>query len=268
MLKRIAAALIALPIFFLAVYFTPDWVLPVLLSLLAALAAYEILHNTHLVRSRALLTLAVLMSAASALLSSLFDLPAAALIVPPAVVIFSAAIFSRKRIDLTAIFVSFFAVLFIPAALASVSRIRAMEHGAALVLLPFLSAWITDTFAYFTGFAIGRHKLAPRISPKKTVEGSIGGVVGCVLVTAAYHLIAVRIWGVSFRLPLLCLLAAAASVVSQLGDLSLSYVKRSFSIKDYGTIMPGHGGVLDRFDSVLFTAPLYELLLTVISVIL
>lgn len=267
MLKRTVVALVALPLFFLAVYFTPEWVLPVALGLLAGLAAYEMLHNTGLLTCPALLTAAIALSALAVPLTFYFDLPLVALVVPAAVVIFVIAIASKGKISYTEIFGTFFTVIFIPMALGSIVRIRAMEGGMSLVILPFIAAWITDTFAYFTGRAFGRHKLAPEISPKKTVEGSLGGILGCIAIMLAYNYVSGAIWGVAYRLPLLAVIAAAGSIISQAGDLAMSYIKRGFGVKDYGTIMPGHGGVLDRFDSVLFTAPFLELLLNYITVI-
>ncbi len=268
MRKRTIAALVALPLFFLAVYFTPEWVLPVALGLLAGLAAYEMLHNTGLLTSPALLAAAIVLSVLAVPITFYLDLPLVALIVPATVVIFVIALASHETITCFEIFGTFFAVVFIPMALGSIVRIRAMENGISLVILPFITAWITDTFAYFTGRAFGRHKLAPNISPKKTIEGAVGGVLGCIAVMLAYNYVAGSIWNVSFHLPLLTVFAVLGSVISEIGDLAMSYIKRGFGIKDYGTIMPGHGGVLDRFDSVLFTAPLIELLLTYIPVIL
>ena len=268
MLKRTVVALVALPLFFLAVYFTPEWVLPAALGLLAGLAAHEMLHNTGLVTSRILLTAAILLSIISIPLTFYFDLPLVALVVPSAVIIFVIAIASKGKISNSEVFGTFFTVIFMPMALGSIVRIRAMEGGITLVILPFIAAWITDTCAYFTGRALGRHKLAPEISPKKTVEGSIGGILGCIAVMLAYNYVAGAIWGVSYSLPLLAVIAASGSIISQAGDLAMSYIKRGFGIKDYGTIMPGHGGILDRFDSVLFTAPFIELLLSYITVIL
>lgn len=126
--------------------------------------------------------------------------------------------------------------------------------GSYLYLMIFIGAWITDVFAYFCGMLLGRggkHKLIPDVSPKKTVEGAIGGVVFCVLAMLAFGLILEAT--VDFRTNLLVFAAAGlvASVVSQVGDLSMSVIKRTYGIKDYGKIFPGHGGILDRFDSIL-----------------
>ena len=122
---------------------------------------------------------------------------------------------------------------------------------SAMVWLIFLTAFGTDIMAYFTGLAIGKHKLCPGISPKKTVEGAIGGVLGSVLFCGMF--------GYFFESGFLlhCIaIGALGGAVSQLGDLTASVFKRNMGIKDYGNLIPGHGGILDRFDSVLFTAPM------------
>lgn len=123
--------------------------------------------------------------------------------------------------------------------------------GSIYIWLVFISAFATDTFAYFTGVTIGKHKLYPRVSPKKTIEGSLGGIIGC--------LITVMIFSVYFKLDNLiaiAILSIILSVMSQIGDLTASTIKRTANIKDYGDIIPGHGGILDRFDSILFTTPI------------
>ena len=132
------------------------------------------------------------------------------------------------------------------------------ELGKYLYLLPFLGAWITDTFAYFTGRLFGKHKLSPEVSPKKTVEGSIGGILFCTLSFVIYALVMMNmtdINNVAF-LPVMALAGAFISVLTQSGDLIASLIKRERGIKDYGNLFPGHGGVMDRFDSVLAGAPL------------
>ncbi|MDL2294002.1 phosphatidate cytidylyltransferase [Ruminococcaceae bacterium OttesenSCG-928-D13] len=139
------------------------------------------------------------------------------------------------------------------------------------VFLILAYAWGGDTFAYFTGRAFGKHKLAPVVSPKKTVEGAIGGVLGSmllgVLITVAYIQIAGRFFGsekVRFSYYIIiAVFGIVASALGVVGDLFASAVKRQCGIKDYGTIFPGHGGILDRFDSVLFIAPLVSIVVTV-----
>lgn len=134
-----------------------------------------------------------------------------------------------------------------------------MSLGAAFLWVMFLGTWSSDTFAYFAGYAFGKHKMAPVISPKKTIEGFIGGLIGTTAVVTAL--------GTHLGMPALSMagLGVAICVLATLGDLVESVVKRYTGIKDSGTLIPGHGGVLDRFDSVLFTAPLvyYFLLMSV-----
>ncbi len=134
--------------------------------------------------------------------------------------------------------------------------IRASEMGKITIWLLFVAAWSTDTFAYFTGMAIGRHRLCPDISPKKTSEGAAGGFVGCIICVFIYVKIISGINGYGIEPTNVFFFAAIASVFSQLGDLAASCIKREVGVKDYGNLIPGHGGVLDRFDSSLLIAPL------------
>lgn len=127
----------------------------------------------------------------------------------------------------------------------------AFLDGNILIWLIFITAFATDTFAYFTGKAIGKNKLCPNLSPKKTVEGSIGGIVGSLIITYIF----IKFNNIDKAISLM-LLSLFCSIMAQIGDLSASRIKRLVNIKDFGKIMPGHGGVLDRFDSILFTAPI------------
>ncbi len=122
--------------------------------------------------------------------------------------------------------------------------------GSPLIWLVFLTAFGTDIMAYFTGMAFGKHKLCPNLSPKKSIEGAVGGVLGSVLFCGIFAWFAMPDF-----LGICLIIGVFGSVVAQLGDLSASAFKRRMGIKDYGNLIPGHGGILDRFDSVLFTAP-------------
>ena len=129
--------------------------------------------------------------------------------------------------------------------------------GKYVYLAVFIGAWVTDTFAYFCGMLFGRggkHKLIPDVSPKKTVEGSIGGIVFCVLAMVLFGVIINSITDLHANYLVLIGAGLLASAVSQIGDLCMSVIKRTYGIKDYGKLFPGHGGVLDRFDSVLAVA--------------
>lgn len=143
------------------------------------------------------------------------------------------------------------------------------QHGLFYLLMLLFSAWGSDIGAYFIGVRFGKHKLCPQISPKKTVEGFLGGIFGSViLMEAAAALYCLVIFpDTTFSVLAVAVLAAFCAVISVLGDLSFSLIKRHYGIKDYGNIMPGHGGVLDRFDSVIFVAPVFALILQFLPIV-
>ncbi len=150
---------------------------------------------------------------------------------------------------------AFFGMCYVSVLMSFVYHTRAMEDGVYFVWLILLSAWGSDTLAYCTGRLFGRHKMAAKLSPKKTVEGAVGGILGAALLGFIYGSIFKT--GITTDYPqAVCALACAAgAVISMIGDLAASAIKRNHDIKDYGNLIPGHGGVLDRFDSMLFAAP-------------
>ena len=158
---------------------------------------------------------------------------------------------------------AFFGFFYVAVMLSYMVQIRSLENGEYLVWLVFICSWGCDTCAYCAGMLFGKHKMAPVLSPKKSVEGAIGGVIGAALIGAVFAL-AFRAHLSIFRYPAvsLALIGAAGGLISMVGDLAASAIKRQYGIKDYGTLIPGHGGILDRFDSVIITAPLvYYLIL-------
>ena len=154
---------------------------------------------------------------------------------------------------------SVFAFLYAPILLSYIYQTRMMENGLYIVWLVFIASWVCDTCAYFSGVLLGRHKLAPVLSPKKSVEGAIGGVLGAAVVGFLYALVLQKIEAIVIpdnALWAFPIIAAVGAVLSQIGDLAASGIKRDYGIKDYGKLIPGHGGIMDRFDSVIVTAPL------------
>ena len=140
-----------------------------------------------------------------------------------------------------------------------------MQIEKYLYLLIFIGAWVTDTFAYFTGVFFGKHKLIEDVSPKKTIEGCSGGVIGAALIAFIYACVfRTELESNGCPVWLFVLVGAVGAVCSQIGDLAASAIKRNYEIKDYGKLIPGHGGVMDRFDSILFTAPLAYILFTLL----
>ena len=161
--------------------------------------------------------------------------------------------------------VAFFGIFYVGIMFSYLYQVREMPDGKYLVWLILLSSWGCDTFAYCAGKLFGKHKMTPKLSPKKTVEGAIGGVVGAAVLTVIYGIAVSAFTNLTLSVPLCMAAGILGAVLGQIGDLSFSIVKRKSGIKDYGKIFPGHGGVLDRFDSVIFVAPLVELLLHLFS---
>lgn len=150
--------------------------------------------------------------------------------------------------DVSAVFMS---VSYIAVSFTSMALTRYTLNGQYTFVLVFVAAWMCDSFAYFTGRFFGKHKLAPHLSPKKTVEGSIGGIVFAVLGCVLYGLAIEKITGLNARYLVLAATGLILSVVSQIGDLWASLIKREYGVKDYSQMMPGHGGIMDRFDSII-----------------
>lgn len=171
---------------------------------------------------------------------------------------FTVLIFSHGKYPLEAVFVASFSLFYIFIGFNAILFIHDCEPGGKyLYYICFLGAWITDIFAYFCGRAFGKHKLIPDVSPKKTVEGSIGGTVFCILVMVIFGFVVEKLVPeISANLLIFAVAGVLVAVVSQIGDLSMSVIKRKYGVKDYGFIFPGHGGVLDRFDSVIAVSAL------------
>ncbi|HBC97672.1 MAG TPA: phosphatidate cytidylyltransferase [Clostridium sp.] len=145
-----------------------------------------------------------------------------------------------------------FGFLYVAVFFSSVVLVNNMSYGNYLVWIIFISAWVCDTAAYYTGRFLGRRKLCPKVSPKKTVEGSIGGILGSIIICTLFGLFAIR-KGVPIALHHYTIMGVLSGVLCQFGDLAASTIKRSAKVKDYSNLIPGHGGILDRFDSILFS---------------
>lgn len=165
-------------------------------------------------------------------------------------------VFTFPRYKTEEVTVAFFGVFYVAVMLSYLYQVRVMSDGKYLVWLIFLSSWGCDTCAYCVGMLIGKHKLAPVLSPKKSIEGAVGGALGAVLLGFGYACIFGGMMSELLNPRIACPVACGiAAVISQVGDLAASAIKRNHNIKDYGNLIPGHGGILDRFDSMLFTAP-------------
>ncbi|NLK73751.1 MAG: phosphatidate cytidylyltransferase [Clostridiales bacterium] len=165
-------------------------------------------------------------------------------------------VFTFPKYKIEDITIVYFGLFYVSIMLSYIYQVRMLEDGSLLVWLIFIGAWGSDTCAYCTGMLFGKHKLTPKLSPKKTVEGSIGGVVGAALIGFIYaSFFKDSITDISNPQLAFAIIGGASSIIAQIGDFAASAVKRNHDIKDYGNLIPGHGGILDRFDSIIFTAP-------------
>ncbi|MCR4989528.1 MAG: phosphatidate cytidylyltransferase, partial [Lachnospiraceae bacterium] len=166
-------------------------------------------------------------------------------------------VFTFPKYNAGNIMMSFFCIVYGPVMLSFIYLTRQAPFGQYLVWMIFVCSWVCDTCAYCVGMLFGKHPLAPVLSPKKSVEGAIGGILGSAIVgfLISYFLFEKNI-DVSGMRWVTVLIASLGAILSQVGDLTASAIKRNFNIKDYGRIIPGHGGIMDRFDSVIFTAPM------------
>lgn len=170
------------------------------------------------------------------------------------IVFMAVYVFTYPRYRTDQVTGAFFGIVYVAVMLSCIYQLRIAENGAFLVWLIFLASWGCDTCAYCVGMLIGKHKMSPKLSPKKSVEGAVGGVVGAACLGAIYAAAVSGAMGGNHVLAF-AVICAAGGLISMVGDLAASAIKRNHDIKDYGTLIPGHGGILDRFDSVIFIAP-------------
>ncbi len=256
MKTRIITALVLLSVFVPVLIFSHTVIFPIVISIVSLFATFEYLKCLGYDKDYALCAPAFVISLVLPLAShfkndSGFMLITAAVFALYLFYLFAYAVFKRGKLPFSAVSSTFTGIFYIIGAMVCVVLLRRSEGGEYLYLLVFISAWVTDTFAYFTGRFFGSHKLIEEISPKKTVEGSIGGSLFCILSYLIFGFTVGRIYGVTPNYLALALSALAVSIVAQIGDLIFSLIKREHGIKDYGKIFPGHGGMLDRIDSII-----------------
>ena len=259
---RIISAVVGLLILFPVLWFSDTILFPMVLALCAALAAYEL---TTCIGARAWYVVApsVAFAALGPLMTRWVASTVKSYIAFLAMMAFAylfllltVAVLTAGKLKFSTVAEVVIGVVYATVGFTSIALLRRIPDGEYLFGMIFVAAWMTDTMAYFTGRLMGKHKLCPEISPKKTVEGSIGGIVFCALSFMLYGFIVNKISGMTPSYLMLFLSGLLLSVVSQIGDLAASLIKREHGVKDYGKLMPGHGGVMDRFDSILAVAPI------------
>lgn len=172
------------------------------------------------------------------------------------IILFIYIMVKREKYSVMDITITAFSLIYIPFMFSFLKLLMLMDHGRIWILFAVLGASVSDTCAYEIGTRFGKTKLCEKISPKKTVEGSVAGVVGVVISYIILAIISNKFLGMNINYLIIIIMGIVTSIIGQFGDLSASLIKRYCGVKDFGNIMPGHGGILDRFDSLLFTAPM------------
>lgn len=263
MKTRIIAAAALLPLLLLVVLWAPKIYTAILFGLMAAIAAYELLMGTGLVKHPRLCVYSMVSGFFCVLWCGL-NIGYAWLLL--GILLFWVALFaemmaSGMKLPFEKTAVCLVAGVVLPLLLGALVRIHGWEKGRFLILVPFVMAFLSDTGAYFAGLKFGKHKLAPVISPKKTIEGVLGGAIGAVLGMIVFGLVLETFFQMEINYLAAFLYGAVGTGAAVFGDLCFSVVKRQTGIKDYGNLIPGHGGILDRFDSMMIVGPVAEVLM-------
>lgn len=280
MLTRIISGAVGVVILAAVLFFHDTIVLPIAVAVMIAIMLYELLRAVKMEKCIPVLAASEVCGISVPFLYNMLyywestpkmdadirtrNIEGAVPLVAFVVVLFSAFVIfltwlrNHKTIRYEQVFFVLAVTVLVPQAMSTIVRIDRMyeKEGLFLLIMALCGAWIADTGAYFTGVALGKHKLCPEISPKKTIEGFIGGIVTTGLVYAAAFSVYEGEFDIA-KLLFTFFLGAVCAVIGTIGDLSASMVKRQIGFKDYGKIMPGHGGLMDRFDSVLFVLPTF-----------
>ncbi len=276
MKTRIITALILIPILVSLLVFTNSDIIAVAIAVVSLMGLAEFYKAVGLQKSKTLCVFGCIIGAAMPLLpilSGRFENLALTkdtmdiLIYTFMLLLFASMLICHKTVSVADVGLILFSLVYIPYFLTNILYIRQMENGRFLIWLVFIGAFLTDSCAYFTGIFLGKHKLCPEISPKKTVEGAVGGVLGCMIFYLLYGLLLKHVFSVDVSFVKLGALGLIAAVISEIGDLVASIIKRHYGIKDYGTLFPGHGGILDRCDSVILVSPVIYLFLNTVGIL-
>ena len=272
MRNRIIVAVVFVPVLLVVLFFLPPFVFGAVIAFVCAVSAYELSQAIGVKESKTITVYAVF-TAVLIPVGVFFEVGEfvyfAVLMVLLCFAFLEAIIAysTQKHVTFVQILAALFSGAIIPLLLSSLVGLRNLPDGHIFVLLPIVSAFVTDAGAYFAGVFFGKHKAFPDISPKKTVEGYIGGIVVGTAATLLYGYILASTTPHEVRFGALCIYGIVGALITGIGDLAFSLIKREFGVKDFGSILPGHGGMMDRFDSMVFTAPAMYLMVYLVPAV-
>ena len=269
MLKRVISGICLVAIAAPALYFG-GWFLYALCLFISLVGNFELLRVNHLEKSPLGICAYVATVAYYITLAGQNQKYSILVLVIAFLAQMSVYVFTFPKYKAENVMWSFFGIVYVSMMLAYIYETRMLDNGVYIVWLIFVSSWGNDTFAYFTGVLIGKHKMAPVLSPKKSIEGAIGGIAGATILGVVYGCIVGARMSDVMAAPVLTFAVASCvgAMLAIVGDLAASAIKRNYNVKDYGKLIPGHGGILDRFDSVIFTAPVVYWAVTIINAIM
>lgn len=276
MKERIITASIAIPIGILVLVLHKTFLFPLFTAVIAAVSVYELLNVCDCSKFKGHLIMCLSFAVSMPVLAYyridyIWRLFVASLLV---FLMFTGYVLDHKKLPFNKLSIMITSTTLVSLSVTCLVSLRNMSdiHGICYVVMALMIAWIPDAGAYFVGTALGKHKLCPDISPKKTIEGAVGGLVVSAVVFAlfglCYQQIMLKTKGIEFSVnyPAIIIIAVIGVFISMIGDLSASLLKREYEIKDYGNILPGHGGFVDRFDSVYFVLPYAMLVFSAVKV--
>lgn len=265
MKTRILTAVVLAPLLVLLLIFGNELAVAAVVAAASLIGLSELNRAVGLNKKKAVCAAGYISGAAVLVCNIFFSEYVFAVLIIFLLVLFAEKLVSSESIKTADIALELFAVVYVPFLFSYVSLVRNMPNGEFLVWFVVVGAFITDTAAYFSGVFFGRHKLCPVISPQKTVEGAVGGILGCGLAFLVMGAVYNSVYGDGISLAAVFLSGMVCAAVSEVGDLAASVIKREFGIKDYGTLFPGHGGIMDRCDSLIFVAPFVYYLLRLVT---
>ena len=266
--KRVITGIVGLPIVALILVFGNKYIVDVLISVVALISMYEFFNAIK--KDANIKNLKWIGYISCVLISLLHVIPKEFIVktfcfyvILVIAEMFLLILLSKMKIGIKDVAISFWGMMYIIFFLAFIPLLYGLEGGKFLIWYILISAWGTDTFAYFTGIKFGKHKFS-KISPKKSIEGCIGGIIGATVLMFVFTIFVNKYTNINMPYWYIIIMGIILSVLSQIGDFSASAIKRTVGIKDFGKIFPGHGGMLDRIDSIIFIAPFTYFLITLV----